>query len=38
MQKNITIRKAKPSEHASIISALKDWWGGRDLTLFKRHI
>jgi len=42
MQKNITIRKAKPSDHASIISALKDWWGGRDLTamlprLFLNH-
>jgi ribosomal protein S18 acetylase RimI-like enzyme len=42
MRKNITIRKAKPSDHASIISALKDWWGGRDLTamlprLFLNH-
>jgi ribosomal protein S18 acetylase RimI-like enzyme len=42
MQKYITIRKAKPSDHASIISALKDWWGGRDLTpmlpkLFLNH-
>ena len=42
MRKNITIRKAKLSNHASIISALKDWWGGRDLTamlprLFLNH-
>ena len=42
MQKDITIRKAKPSDHASIISALPDWWGGRDLTpmlpkLFLNH-
>ena len=42
MRKNITIRKAKLSDHASIISALKDWWGGRDLTamlprLFLNH-
>jgi GNAT superfamily N-acetyltransferase len=32
MQKNITIRKAQPSDHGKIISALKDWWDGRDLT------
>jgi hypothetical protein len=32
MPKDITIRKAKPSDHASVITALQDWWGGRDLT------
>jgi ribosomal protein S18 acetylase RimI-like enzyme len=42
MQKDITIRKAKPSDHANIIAALPDWWGGRDLTpmlpkLFLNH-
>ena len=42
MQKNITLRQAKPSDHREIISALKDWWGGRDLTamlpkLFLNH-
>ncbi len=42
MQKDITVRKAKPSDHASIIAALPDWWGGRDLTsmlpkLFLNH-
>ena len=42
MQKDITIRKAKPADHARIIAALPDWWGGRDLTpmlpkLFLNH-
>ena len=42
MPKDITIRKAKPSDHASVITALQDWWGGRDLTamlpkLFLNH-
>jgi GNAT superfamily N-acetyltransferase len=42
MQKNITIRKAQPPDHGKIISALKDWWDGRDLTamlpkLFLNH-
>ncbi|MCK5204332.1 MAG: GNAT family N-acetyltransferase [Desulfobacterales bacterium] len=36
------IRKATPSDHAKIISALQVWWGGRDLTgmlpkLFLNH-
>lgn len=26
------IRNSKPSDHQRIISVLKDWWGGRDLT------
>ena len=42
MAQNITIRKAKPSDHADVIAALKGWWGGRDLTamlpkLFLNH-
>jgi GNAT superfamily N-acetyltransferase len=42
MTKNISIRKAKPSDHASVITALQNWWGGRDLTamlpkLFLNH-
>ena len=42
MSKDITIRKAKPSDHASVINALQSWWGGRDLTamlpkLFLNH-
>ena len=42
MQKDISIRKAKPSDHAGIIAALQNWWGGRDLTsmlpkLFLNH-
>lgn len=43
MKKNdITIRNANPSDHDKIISALQDWWGGRDLTamlprLFLNH-
>lgn len=36
------IRKAKPSDHAGVIAALQNWWGGRDLTamlpkLFLNH-
>lgn len=42
MPKDITIRKAKPSDHADVIAALQSWWGGRDLTamlpkLFLNH-
>jgi len=38
----LTIRNSRPSDHANIISVLKDWWGGRDLTwmlpkLFLEH-
>ena len=41
-QNDITIRNANPSDHDKIISALQDWWGGRDLTamlprLFLNH-
>jgi GNAT superfamily N-acetyltransferase len=28
----IAVRKAQPSDHATIISVMQDWWGGRDLT------
>jgi GNAT superfamily N-acetyltransferase len=42
MEEGITIRKTKPSDHASVIAALQGWWGGRDLTamlpkLFLNH-
>ena len=42
MKKGTTIRKAEPSDHDKIISALQAWWGGRDLTamlpkLFLNH-
>ena len=29
---DLTIRNSKPSDHQRIISVMKDWWGGRDLT------
>ena len=32
IKKDMTIRKAHPSDHASVIAALQNWWGGRDLT------
>jgi hypothetical protein len=32
MPEDITIRKAKPSDHPVVIAALQNWWGGRDLT------
>lgn len=32
LPKDSIIRKSKPSDHQKIISVLKDWWGGRDLT------
>jgi GNAT superfamily N-acetyltransferase len=28
----LTIRNSIPSDHPKIITVLKDWWGGRDLT------
>lgn len=28
----IEIRNGKPSDHGNVISVMKDWWGGRDLT------
>ena len=36
------IRQCQPSDHPAIISVMKDWWGGRDLTymlprLFLNH-
>jgi hypothetical protein len=42
IQKDMTIRKANPSDHLSVIAALQNWWGGRDLTamlpkLFLHH-
>ncbi len=42
MLKDITTRKAKSSDHDSVIAALQSWWGGRDLTamlpkLFLNH-
>ena len=42
MAQDIKIRKADPSDHDTIICALQDWWGGRDLTamlpkLFLNH-
>jgi ribosomal protein S18 acetylase RimI-like enzyme len=41
-ENDITIRKAKPSDHAGVIVALQNWCGGRDLTamlpkLFLNH-
>ena len=32
LPKGLTIRNSKPSDHKRIISVMKDWWGGRDLT------
>jgi predicted GNAT superfamily acetyltransferase len=32
LPKGLTIRNSKPSDHLRIISVMKDWWGGRDLT------
>jgi GNAT superfamily N-acetyltransferase len=32
LPKGLTIRNSKPSDHQRIISVMKDWWGGRDLT------
>ena len=32
MPQEITIRKAKPTDHTAVIAALQNWWGGRDLT------
>lgn len=32
LPKDFKIRNSKPSDHQRIISVLKDWWGGRDLT------
>ena len=32
LPKKLKIRNSKPSDHQRIISVLKDWWGGRDLT------
>jgi len=42
MEEDIKIRKADPLDHATIMCALQDWWGGRDLTamlpkLFLNH-
>ncbi|MGW8301788.1 MAG: GNAT family N-acetyltransferase [Desulfobacterales bacterium] len=42
MPKNTSIREAKPSDHAGVIAALQNWWGGRDLSamlpkLFLNH-
>jgi GNAT superfamily N-acetyltransferase len=32
LPKGLTIRNSKPLDHQRIISVMKDWWGGRDLT------
>jgi len=32
LPKDITIRNSEPSDHHRIITVLKDWWDGRDLT------
>jgi len=32
LPKGLTIRNSKPSDQQRIISVMKDWWGGRDLT------
>ena len=29
---DVKIRNAKSSDHANIVAAMPDWWGGRDLT------
>jgi ribosomal protein S18 acetylase RimI-like enzyme len=30
--KDLTVRNSEPADHKRIISVMKDWWGGRDLT------
>ena len=42
LPKDLKIRNIESSDHSEVISVLKDWWGGRDLTsmlpmLFFRH-
>ncbi|MEJ2727819.1 MAG: GNAT family N-acetyltransferase [Deltaproteobacteria bacterium] len=42
IENDITVRKAGPADHESVIAALQNWWGGRDLTamlpkLFLNH-
>ncbi|MEJ2223006.1 MAG: GNAT family N-acetyltransferase, partial [Desulfobacterales bacterium] len=42
IEKDILIKKAEPADHDKIIAALRNWWGGRDLTamlprLFLNH-
>lgn len=32
IKKDFDIRNCKPSDHVRIISVMKNWWGGRDLT------
>jgi predicted GNAT superfamily acetyltransferase len=32
LPKDLIVRNSKPSDHHRIISVMKDWWGGRDLT------
>ena len=32
LPEGLTIRNSKPSDHQQIISVMKDWWEGRDLT------
>ncbi|MFH0986285.1 MAG: GNAT family N-acetyltransferase [Candidatus Omnitrophota bacterium] len=32
LPRGLKIRNSKSSDHQRIISVLKDWWGGRDLT------
>jgi GNAT superfamily N-acetyltransferase len=32
LPKDLTVRNSEPADHKRIISVMKDWWGGRDLT------
>jgi len=32
LPKDLTIRNSRPTDHQNIISVMKDWWEGRDLT------
>jgi GNAT superfamily N-acetyltransferase len=32
LPKSLTIRNSQPSDHQRIISVMRDWWEGRDLT------
>ncbi len=33
IQNEFNIRNSNPEDHIKIIKVMKDWWGGRDLTL-----
>jgi GNAT superfamily N-acetyltransferase len=32
LPQGLSVRNSKPTDHQRIISVMKDWWGGRDLT------